>query len=130
MSESDDVADWHRDYHARRERERQEAHQTFVTMCDRLIELGVHVVTLEYDGYGDSGSVEAVIAETNGNELELPSDVQRELMEAAETLLPDGWENNDGAFGNLTLDVEGRQLTREHNWRIESTEYEEESWTL
>lgn len=99
-------------------------------MCDRLIELGVHVVTLEYDGYGDSGSVEAVIAETNGTELELPSDVQRELMEAAETLLPDGWENNDGAFGNLTLDVEGRQLTREHNWRIESTEYEEESWTL
>ena len=122
MSESDDVADWHRDYHARRERERQEAHQTFVTMCDRLIELGVHVVTLEYDGYGDSGSVEAVIAETNGTELELPSDVQRELMEAAETLLPDGWENNDGAYSEFCFDAAARSIHLEFNERFTSSE--------
>ena len=130
MSESGGISDWLSDYQARRERHHQEACQTFATLCDRLIELGVDVVTLEYDGYGDSGTVETVIAEANGTELELPSSVQLELMEAAEMLLPDGWENNEGAFGHLTLDVAGRQLTRKHNWRVESTEHEEETWDL
>lgn len=130
MTDSDDVADWLSDYQARRERDREAAREIFATLCECLSELAVKVVTLAYDGYGDSGMVESVIAEADGTEVNLPDDYQHQLREAAETLLPDGWENNDGAYGQLVLNVEGRQLAREHNWRVESTEYEEENWEL
>jgi hypothetical protein len=117
-------------YQARREQERQQACESFAVMCDRLAELSAKIVTIEYDGYGDSGTVETVIAESDGTEVELSIDDQNELIAAAESLLPGGWEINEGSYGRLMLDVEERRLTREHNWRVESTEYEEEGWDL
>ena len=44
--------------------------------------------------------------------------------------MPDGWPNDAGAFGEFVLNVCDRELTREHNWRVESTEYDEEVWEL
>lgn len=33
-----------------------------------------------------------------------------------------GWENNEGAYGTVTIDVELKKATHEHNMRIESVE--------
>lgn len=130
MPTADDATDWLRKYQQQRERERQAAKQTFADMCDRLGELGIQTVDIEYDGYGDSGTVDEVTAYADGEQIELPDDYHDEITAATECLLPDGWENNDGAFGKVVLSVDKRCLTREHNWRVEATEYDEETWNL
>ena len=130
MTDSDSAADWMIAYQERLERERAEAHQAMGKACDALAELGATEVRIEYDGYGDSGAVEGVMATGPAGDVEIPADFREELISAAERLLPDGWENNTGAFGELVLDVAHRRLTREHNWRVETSEYDEEVWEL
>jgi hypothetical protein len=103
-----------------------------------LAEAGVHKVTVEYDGSGDSGQIENVEAWNAGDQrIPFPSDTRIQLgsgnpdhpltelnLEAAvETLAWDyleihyGWENNDGAFGTFVFDVPARTVTLEHNER-------------
>lgn len=117
-------------YQERLERERAEARQSMGKACDALAELGATELRIEYDGYGDSGAVEGVTATGSAGDVEFPADLRDELVSAAERLLPDGWENNSGAFGELVLDIANRRLTREHNWRVETSEYDEEVWEL
>ena len=104
-----------------------------------LAEAGIHRVTIEYDGSGDSGQIEDVAAWNAANErIPFPSD--RKIMLVSEnpvhplpeqnyrsrpsnTLCWDfleiyyGWENNDGAFGTFVFDVAARTVTLEHNER-------------
>lgn len=111
--------------------EREHASGKLAQVCDRLAGLHVGTVEIEYDGYGDSGAVESVTAYGAENQgIKLPCELRNELVQVAEILLPSGWENNDGAFGQFNLDVAKRRLTRQHNWRVESTEYEEEEWEV
>jgi hypothetical protein len=103
-----------------------------------LTEAGIHRVTVDYDGSGDSGQIENVEArDANDDRIPFPSGVKIQLasekpeyplpeqnLEAAvETLAWDyleiysGWENNDGAFGTFVFDVPARTVTLEHNER-------------
>jgi len=103
-----------------------------------LADAGIHRVTVEYDGSGDSGQIEDVAAWNAGNErISLPPNTktqlnsgdpehpgpERNLEAAVETLAWDyleiyyGWENNDGAFGTFVFDVPARTVTLEHNER-------------
>jgi len=104
-----------------------------------LAAAGIHRVTVEYDGGGDSGQIEDVWARNDGDEIiSFPSDRKITLLSenpdhplaeqsfeaAVETLAwdyleqrHDGWENNDGAFGIFVFDVPGRLITLEHNER-------------
>lgn len=130
-SDSDDLSDEVDPYELVLQRERENARQTFTELCAALKEMNVSEVRIQYDGYSDSGAVEDVSAKgPDGEEVEIPASFEGELAGAAEFLLPDGWENGEGAFGEIVLDVASRRVTREHNWRFESSEYEEESWEL
>jgi hypothetical protein len=103
-----------------------------------LTEAGIHRVTVDYDGSGDSGQIENVEAwDADNDRIPFPSGVKIQLasenpayplseqnLEAAvETLAWDyleiyfGWENNDGAFGTFVFDVPARTVTLEHNER-------------
>ena len=103
-----------------------------------LAEAGIHRVTIEYDGSGDSGQIEDVAAWNAANErIPFPSDRKITLVSenpvdplpeqnfeaAVEHLCWDyleiyyGWENNDGAFGTFVFDVAARTVTLEHNER-------------
>jgi hypothetical protein len=104
-----------------------------------LADLGVHRVTVDYDGSGDSGQIESIEAWNAVSEkVPLPSIGKVQLapenpdrpvedigLEAAvEQLAWDylydnhcGWENNDGAFGTFVFDVPARTITLEHNER-------------
>jgi len=104
-----------------------------------LAEAGIHRVTVDYDGSGDSGQIENVEAWNADNErllfapdprIQLVSEnpdrpyAEHNLEAAVETVAWDylddlyrGWENNDGAFGIFVFDVPGRTLTLEHNER-------------
>lgn len=113
-----------------------------------LAEAGIHCVTVDYDGSGDSGQIENIEACDADNErIPFPSDPRIQLastnpgcpltelsLEAAvETLAWDyleihlGWENNDGAFGTFVFDVPAQLVTLEHNERyteLNSTSHE------
>jgi len=104
-----------------------------------LAEAGIHRVTVEYDGSGDSGQIENVEAWDAGNQnIPLPSAIKVQLAsgnpdhpadpinleaaveEIAWSYLYDqhyGWENNDGAYGTFVFDVPARTITLEHNER-------------
>jgi hypothetical protein len=104
-----------------------------------LAEAGIHRVTVDYDGCGDSGQIESIEAWDAPNEkIPLPSIRKVQLasgnpdcplkeigLEAAvENLAWDylydehcGWENNDGAFGTFVFIVADRTITLEHNER-------------
>jgi hypothetical protein len=104
-----------------------------------LEEAGITKVSIEFDGAGDSGQIEDILAwNADGAtvpmpshcRLELPSRlpdnpaVEMTLQEAVETLAYDyledtypGWEINDGAFGTFVFDILARTVTLEHNER-------------
>ena len=130
MNSSDQPPDRLSDYLRAVEQERRQAEQQLAELCPQLASLGVQQVEIQYDGYGDSGAIEELHALAGEHRLELPEDLSQALTSAAECLLPWGWENNEGAFGKFILEVAQRQIRREHNWRVESTEYEEETIEL
>jgi hypothetical protein len=104
-----------------------------------LANAGIHRVTVDYDGSGDSGQIENVEAWSAANErMPFPSEsriqlvsensdhlsVEHNLEAAVESVAWDylddlyyGWENNDGAFGTFVFDVPGRSVTLDHNER-------------
>jgi hypothetical protein len=104
-----------------------------------LAEAGIHRVTIEYDGSGDSGQIDTIEAWDAGNDrMPLPPEPRIEfvpespgspsaeynLEPAIETVAWDylydlhcGWENNDGAYGTFVFDVPARTLRLEHNER-------------
>jgi hypothetical protein len=102
-----------------------------------LASAGIHRVTVEYDGSGDSGQIETIEAWNAANDrMPFPSDLRIQLLPkdpasagydldaAVETVAWDylydlycGWENNDGACGTFVFDVPARTVTLEHNER-------------
>lgn len=105
-----------------------------------LAKAGIHCVTVDYDGSGDSGQIENVEAWTAANEkmpFPIDSGIQlvtenpdhphaaQNLEAAVESVAWDylddlycGWENNDGAFGTFVFDIPGRSVALEHNDRF------------
>ena len=108
-----------------------------------LAKTGIHRVTVDYDGSGDSGQIENLEAWDSGNErMAFPSGTMVHLAsETADQFLPEsleaavetlawdyleisvgwGWENNDGAFGTFQFDIAARAITLEFNGRYSDT---------
>jgi hypothetical protein len=104
-----------------------------------LAAAGIHRVSIEFDGAGDSGQIEDILVWNAAEEtIPLPSDRKLELpspfppnppapitlQEAIETLAYDyledthpGWEINDGAFGTFPFDIPGRSITLDYRQR-------------
>jgi len=105
---------------------------------DALVALGITGVTVEFDGYSDSGQIEEIIARAIGGDTELPSTslttfspaeatcdvdaVETTLRDAIEALCYDflnhehtGWENSDGAYGEFRFDVGARSIHLDFN---------------
>jgi hypothetical protein len=110
-------------------------------------------VVCNYDGSGDSGCFDSIEFtgkiedETVMNEnakvdmevftkklgIQFPhKDFTECLFSLAENVLENegygGWENNDGAFGNVTFVVDGRKAVYEHNARF--MDYNQHEGTL
>lgn len=90
---------------------------------------GLALIRVEYDGYGDSGQIESI---EYLNKKGKPIDCS--LLDGAVDdyvcgLLPDGWEDNAGAFGTVEIDVVKRRARFVHNDRFEdayTTEFEDQ----
>jgi hypothetical protein len=119
-------------------------------VLEALQAAGIQRVLVTFDGSGDSGQIESVEArdpqgaEVQIAEVEVPmksvyfehrqittAQQTKSLPEAIEELcynilgdLHGGWEDNEGAFGEFTIDVAARTIALEYNERfIESISY-------
>lgn len=113
-----------------------------VRLFDALNAANISAVTVTFDGEGDSGQIDDIIAYTGDAQTELPktpltievvswgTDTAREAeAETLHSAIEDlcyaylsqqhgGWENNDGAFGEFTIDVTKRTIELEFNGRF------------
>ena len=103
-------------------------------IAGQLKNIGVATVRVEYDGCGDSGQIEDIVCfDTEDNCVKLTGktpvtdDQLADLFyDLIETRHP-GWENNDGACGELEWILEPDTLTHTHNDRFtdyHTTEHE------
>ena len=99
--------------------------------CDRLAAARVTFVAVHFDGSGDDGVTEDV--KCYGSDVyayEECADVAydaSELQENFDALVPYGYENDAGGFGDVVLDVRKRKIIVERNDRFEdysTTTYE------
>jgi len=113
---------------------------------DALAQAGITSVEVTFDGYCDSGQIEDVAAKAGDKDTALPavsvelaraewgsSDIVRAthpMPQAIEQLAYDfleethnGWQDNQGAYGDFFFDVAERTITLNYNERIETFEY-------
>lgn len=102
----------------------------WTAFLDRLAAAEVTNATLEYDGYGDSGTIDGVYFFQDDHETELDESYEEEMNDLCYTVIPSGFENNDGGFGNVRIDVLDRSITLEHNSRFTDSELFESVWKL
>ena len=99
--------------------------------CERLAAAGVTFVAVHFDGCGDDGTTEEVKCYDGecyawGEDEPVNHDVSH-LQDHFEALVPFGYENDCGGFGDVVLDVAARKVTVERNDRFEdytTTTYE------
>jgi hypothetical protein len=91
-----------------------------------LAAAGVTFVAVHFDGYGDSGATEEVMcydSEWYGWEEHQPVKYDAaHLQEHLEVLVPFGYENDCGGFGDVVLNVAEGKITVERNDRFEDNE--------
>jgi hypothetical protein len=114
-------------------------------LFDALAAAGITHVFVHFDGYGDSGQIESVEAQADGSTVAMPkakveiaraewgqaepehstvtvADAVEQLAYDFLTDKHDGWENDDGAYGDFTFDVAARTITLDYNERfVDST---------
>lgn len=104
-------------------REQAAAKAAIIAECDKLSAAGIKFVAVHFDGYGDDGTTEDVKCYAGdgyawGEHEPIDYAVPR-LQEHFEALVPFGYENDCGGFGDVVLDVAARKLTVERNDRFE-----------
>lgn len=106
---------------------------------------GVTRVVVSFDGYGDSGQIENVEVQVGADQVAMPIAAieiaeavwdQAEpkcstvgIADAVESLAYDvlekahsGWEDGDGAYGDVIFDVAGGAITLDYNERYTASE--------
>lgn len=113
------------------EPEQTAAKGALLAECDKLADAGVTFVAVHFDGCGDDGATEEVKCYFGdwyaGQEHEPAQYDASHLQEYFENLVPLGYENDCGGFGDVVLDVNSRKITVERNDRFEdytTTTYE------
>ena len=91
--------------------------------CEKLSAAGIRFVAVHFDGYGDDGTTEDVKCYKGewfaSDEHEPVKYDASRLQDYFEALVPFGYENDCGGFGDVVLDVTARKLTVERNDRFE-----------
>lgn len=107
------------------------AKTAILAQCDRLATAGITFVAVHFDGSGDDGVTEEVKCYDSDDyayeECEPVAYDACHLQEHFEELVPYGYENDAGGFGDVVLDVRKRKITVERNDRFEdysTTTYE------
>ncbi len=140
---SNDTSKLVADFEAEEQRERERLPAAKQALLKALSRTRAARVTIEYDGEGDTGQIGDIVGRSAaGNPVKLTGQVSLDLdgqpadyptlEEAIEAFAwallrayHGGFEDNDGGFGKIVIDVSGNAVRIEHNWRICSSEYTE-----
>lgn len=137
--------DWLARYARHQQREAELFAPNKEALLDALASSGVTHVVVTFDGYGDAGQIENIEVKAGDETVPMPetqveliralwgeAEIRRSRLsvaEAIETLAYDllnqahpGWENNDGAYGDISFDVAQRSITLDHNERYTATQ--------
>jgi hypothetical protein len=102
-----------------------------------LVEKGIAIVEIDFDGSGDSGSIEEDNAKfyQAGNDGELTliedenlisEDIQKQLIKLGYHILDRyydyDWYNNEGGYGTININLQERKWDIEGYQRVESVE--------
>ena len=103
--------------------EEARAKAAILAECKNLAAAGVTFVVVHFDGYGDSGATEELKCFDSDyyayeEQKPVPYDAAY-LQEHFEALVPFGYENDCGGFGDVVLDVGARKIRVERNDRFE-----------
>jgi len=113
-------------------------------LFDALASTSITSIQVDFDGEGDSGQINGAAAFSGNESATLPNTTiaiqtvswgtteiqttQSTLEKAVENLCYDyleqthgGWENNDGGYGEFTIDVAKRSIELEFNGRFTDT---------
>jgi hypothetical protein len=119
-------------------------------LLDALAAAAITVVVVTFDGGGDEGQIESIVAKNGDDPVEF-QDQKIELQHAVMDLLSEtkittlthifsfpeaitslvydylgqvqeGWENGEGAYGDFTFDVKVRKVTLDFNERFIDSE--------
>lgn len=118
------------------EREARMAERSAKLRNDFMPELkrrNVSEVVLDYDGYGDSTSESGVaFRSADGDEISKDSFSldENELVDILFEFVPPGYENNDGGYGQVILNVQTGKMRNEHAQRYTESHYSEEEFDL
>jgi hypothetical protein len=111
--------------------EQEKAKAGILAECDKLAVAGITFVAVHFDGSGDDGATEDVKCYDSDEYIYDDAEpVTRDvgyLQEFFEALVPYGYEDGCGGFGDVVLDVRARKITVERNDRFEdysTTSYE------
>jgi hypothetical protein len=103
--------------------EQTHAKTVILAECDKLAAAGITFVVVHFDGSGDSGATEEVQSFASDyyayEEQPALSYEAAHLQEHFEALVPFGYENDCGGFGDVILDVAARKIRVERNDRFE-----------
>jgi hypothetical protein len=103
--------------------EQAAAKAAILAECDRLAEAGITFVAVHFDGSGDEGVSEDIKCYATEDYAYEECEVQNAdfsyLQEHFETLVPYGYEDGCGGFGDVILNVKTRKITVERNDRFE-----------
>jgi hypothetical protein len=118
-------------YEERLKQQQAAAKAAILAQCDRLATAGVTFVAVHFDGSGDDGATEEVKRYQSDvyayEECERMTYDASHLQDHFEALVPYGYENDGGGFGDVVLDVRKRKIIVERNDRFEdysTTTYE------
>jgi hypothetical protein len=134
------ISDYERQMQAQAKINEGNKHAVF----DALAAANVTEVIADFDGEGDQGQIDSVIALSGDDRAELPTTTvtirqsswhdteavatEINIEEALETLCygyleetHGGWENNEGGYGEFRFDVAKRTIKLEFNGRVIDT---------
>jgi hypothetical protein len=121
----------HLTYEEQLKQQQAAAKAAILAQCDRLATAGITFVAAHFDGSGDDGVTEDVKCYDSdvyaSEECEHVTHDASHLQEHFEALVPYGYENDAGGFGDVVLDVRTRKIIVERNDRFEdysTTTYE------
>lgn len=120
----DDVEHAFANYLEREQRQRDAAKTALLALLDRLRAAGVSQVSAQFSGYGDEGAIEWIeFLDANGQTIALKNHFPK-LEESFCALLPQGFEQQEGSSGAVTLDVERGSIAVDVGLNVTTTDNE------
>jgi len=103
--------------------DQEKAKASILAECDKFAAAGIKFVAVHFDGCGDDGATEDVKCYDSDEyvydgEDPVKYDAQH-LQEHFDSLVPFGYADGCGGFGDVVLDVKARTLKVERNDRFE-----------